>query len=157
VLSEFKPVVLWAEDSTNDAVLVDDALKELRAEGLWIRVRNAAEGIAYLRGEGMFRDRRIHPLPHVIVTDMKMPGMWGAEFIRALRSIPCLDKIPAFVLTESDFQHDRDAALDAGAVGYFRKPSDGMQWEQSLRKVLTAIGTTLEFLSAKKSIGSASA
>ncbi len=50
-----------------------------------------------------------HPLPHLILLDLMMPGMDGWEFLRERRKEPALTRIPVVLFTAA-------GGLDASAV-----------------------------------------
>ncbi|GAA3689925.1 response regulator transcription factor [Nonomuraea antimicrobica] len=59
--------------------------------------------------------------PDVVLTDLRMPGLSGAEFIRSLA-----ERVPSarvLVLTTYDGDEDVLPALTAGAIGYLLKDS----------------------------------
>jgi two-component system, OmpR family, KDP operon response regulator KdpE len=58
-------------------------------------------------------------LPDVIVVDLGLPDMDGLEVIRRLRE---WSTIPIIVLSARGQEHDKVAALDAGADDYISKP-----------------------------------
>jgi CheY-like chemotaxis protein len=77
-----------------------------------VAAQNAAEGIA------SYQDRR----PDLVITDMRMPGIGGAEVIRSLRKMDARAKIIA-VSGEANF-YDIDLfklAKEAGADAILRK------------------------------------
>lgn len=55
--------------------------------------------------------------PAVIVTDLSMPGMSGAELVDRLRQVPALSMVPIILVTG-----DADARVPEGAQVLFRKP-----------------------------------
>jgi cyclic di-GMP phosphodiesterase len=100
-------------------LLVDDepALRELlRAtlEGADVSVDEAASG---LEAEARIRRRR----PDVVVLDLRMPEMDGAELCRRLKADPRTSDIPIVLLTGADGEEARDAQR-AGAAALVRKP-----------------------------------
>ena len=71
----------------------------------------------------------------VVISDMKMPGMNGIEFIRKAREI-CPDAI-FFILTGYDINEEIEAALDEKLIkSYFRKPYDVEDIESSIRAAI---------------------
>lgn len=58
-------------------------------------------------------------LPDVIVVDLGLPDMDGLEVIRRLRE---WSAVPIIVLSARGQEHDKVAALDAGADDYISKP-----------------------------------
>ncbi len=64
------------------------------------------------------------PLPHAILTDIKMPRMDGLEFLRHLKEDPRLREIPVGFLTSSGNEETKTEALRLGASFYILKPSN---------------------------------
>jgi response regulator RpfG family c-di-GMP phosphodiesterase len=100
-------------------LLVDDepALRELlRAtlESVDIVVDEAASA---LEAETLVRRRK----PDLVVLDLRMPGMSGAEFCARLKKKPRTRDIPVVVLTAADPEDAREAEL-AGATAVVHKP-----------------------------------
>ena len=76
---------------------------------------SGAEGLHLLRHNGPFS---------VVVSDLKMVGMSGIEFLRELRKLPEGDQpLVVFCTTENDMAHIQEA-LAAGANEYIMKPFD---------------------------------
>jgi PleD family two-component response regulator len=55
----------------------------------------------------------------LILLDMNMPGMGGLETCRSIRAT---SEVAVIMLTVHDTEHDKVAALDAGADDYVTKP-----------------------------------
>jgi two-component system chemotaxis response regulator CheY len=60
--------------------------------------------------------------PDLIITDFNMPGMNGAELIKAARQLPPCRFLPMLVLTTESQEGKRAAAKAAGATGWLVKP-----------------------------------
>lgn len=65
-------------------------------------------------------------LPHVVVSDIAMPGEDGYAFMRKLRALPreCGGDTPAIALTAFSQLRDRDLAVAAGFARHLPKPVD---------------------------------
>lgn len=65
-------------------------------------------------------------LPHVVISDIAMPGEDGYSFMRRLRSLPHErgGKIPAIALTAFSQHRDRAQAIAAGFTRHLPKPVD---------------------------------
>jgi two-component system chemotaxis response regulator CheY len=73
-----------------------------------------------------------------IITDQNMPNMTGIEFIRKFRAHPSSRGVPIiFLSTESD-PASKQAAREAGAIGWIVKPFDQAQLIAAVRKVAGA-------------------
>jgi len=114
--------VLLVEDDQSDVLLLQRAflragLPKPRAVG------DGEQAVAYLAGEGAFSDRGEHPLPALVLLDLKMPRMDGFEVLRWLRARPDgLRLLPVAVLTSSAESPDIQRAYGAGANSYLVKP-----------------------------------
>lgn len=83
--------ILHIEGSEEDAFLFVRACEAAGLQGDVRDVRNGTEAVSYLKGDGSFADRNAHPLPDLIVLDLKMPAMNGFDFLKVAaggRGIP---------------------------------------------------------------------
>jgi len=85
-------------------------------------VENGDAAIEYLSGSDMYADRGDHPLPVVILLDLKLPRRSGLEVLEWLRAQPVLRRIPVVVLTSSRESQDVCRAYELGANSYLVKP-----------------------------------
>jgi CheY-like chemotaxis protein len=117
-----KKVILLAEDSPDDALVFTHVLRSAGILNPVTEVRNGAETIAYIRGEGAFGDRELHPLPTVLFLDLLMPGGDGWDVLKWLRTHPTKSTMLVVVLTGvAQRQMLREAYL-AGANSFLVKP-----------------------------------
>jgi len=82
----------------------------LVAQGYEIRVANDGEMALEIMKDWS---------PHLIITDLSMPGMNGGELCRRVRAVSML---PILVLSVRDQERQKIEALDAGADDYITKP-----------------------------------
>ena len=75
--------------------------------------------------------------PDLVVTDFKMPGLNGAEFIRRFRHQPTHAEIPLIVVTAYEDREYRYEALDAGATDYLLSPVDRQEFQARCQNLLT--------------------
>jgi diguanylate cyclase (GGDEF)-like protein len=74
--------------------------------------------------------------PDLVITDYKMPGMDGAEFIRRLRALPQGMDVPVIVITAYEDRDFRLRALDAGATDFLQSPVDHQEFVTRGRNLL---------------------
>lgn len=100
-------------------LLVDDepALRELLRATLESAEITVDEAASAAEAEALLRRR----LPDVIVLDLRMPGMSGAELARKLQASKRTQAIPIVLLTGADDEEARRAQR-AGAAALVRKP-----------------------------------
>jgi len=76
-----------------------------------------------------------HPSVKAVISDMKMPGLNGIEFIRLAKSD--FPAISCFILTGYDITDEISDALNTGLIHkYFRKPLNVLEIEKALREVI---------------------
>jgi DNA-binding response OmpR family regulator len=60
--------------------------------------------------------------PDLIILDLMMPKMNGFEFLKKIKSMPNVDKIPVLILTGLKSIEDEMKGLHEGADDYLTKP-----------------------------------
>ena len=116
-------VILLAEDDPNDVLLIQRAFqRNLVANPVQV-VRDGDEAVAYLSGQAPFADRERHPLPVLMLMDLKMPRKSGLEVLEWVRQQPGLKRLPIIVLTSSNQTPDINRAYELGANSYLVKPA----------------------------------
>src|SRR4051794_5714089 len=92
-------------------------------------VRDGQEAIDYLRGEKPYANRQEHPLPTLLLLDLKMPKLDGFEVLRWVREQRGLNRLLVIVLSNSKMVEDIDRAYDLGANSYLAKPASLREME----------------------------
>ena len=101
------PTILVAEDTHSNYVLIKAIL------GSTYHLEHAQDGMEAVT---MFEKIR----PDLIFMDMKMPNLGGLDATRIIRELS--PDIPIIALTAYAYEHDRQAALDAGCNEFLTKP-----------------------------------
>ncbi len=115
-------LILLVEDSEADIDLTLDAFREARLANKIEVCRSGQEALDYVFGQGEYADRRAHPLPDLVLLDLKMPGIDGHEVLRGIKNEPVLKRLPVIILTSSKEEADRALSYDNGANSYLVKP-----------------------------------
>jgi diguanylate cyclase (GGDEF)-like protein/PAS domain S-box-containing protein len=76
-------------------------------------------------------------LPDLVITDYKMPGMDGADFVRAFRALPGAADVPVVVVTVYEDRSYCYQALEAGATDFLLSPVDHVEFRARARNLLT--------------------
>jgi CheY-like chemotaxis protein len=121
------PTILLVEDEESDATLLCRAFAKANVLNPITLLTNGDDALAYLAGAGEYADRKKHPLPVLILLDLKLPGMTGLQLLQWKRAQPPVRRIPVVVLTMNDDPSTINSAYDLGANSYLVKPGDPAQ------------------------------
>ena len=121
--------ILLVEDDRIDAMTVMRALRDLGSTNPLHHVTDGEKALTFLRDPA-------NPRPMLILLDLNMPRMNGAEFLAVIKADDLFRAIPIVVLTTSQEDRDRLRAFDLSAAGYIVKPVDYTQFVNVMRTVL---------------------
>jgi two-component system response regulator len=116
--------VLVIDDSDDDVLLLQLAARECPDDLRFYSVNDGDEARAYLKGEGVFSNRRLYPLPAIILLNFSRGGMRACEFLAWQRTTPAFNGLLVVVWTGSDDPQAMMRVLEAGAGRVVRKPDD---------------------------------
>lgn len=122
-LNSAQAFILVAEDDENDVFLIKRAFHQAQFENPLQVVSNGEEAIAYLHGDPPFESREKHPMPALVLLDLKMPRKNGFEVLAWIRQRPEFNALPVVVLTSSQESADINRAYALGANSYLVKPA----------------------------------
>lgn len=114
--------ILLIEDNPDDEALTLRAFGKNRIANKVVVARDGVAALEYLFG--CDADGRAHPVPAVILLDLKLPRIDGLEVLRRVRADPRTSLVPVVVLTTSKETSDISEAYNLGANSYIRKPVD---------------------------------
>ncbi len=104
------------------------------ADGL-IRILGQSKHAITHENNGLRADERLTTQEYdLVILDMGLPGLDGAEILRRLRYRN--NKTPVLILTAHDKVSDRVQGLDLGADDYMTKPFDLPELEARIRALL---------------------
>lgn len=115
--------ILVVEDEPDAITLLQHAFHKAGIRNPVHTARDGDHAIAYLSGQGACADRTAHPLPHLVLLDLKLPRCSGLEVLEWIRAQPALRGLPVVILTSSKERTDVRRAYAAGANSYLVKPS----------------------------------
>jgi len=120
--------VLLVEDDPADARLIQRAFDRTAGQAAVLRLQNGDDAVAYLQGTPPFDNRVAHPLPHIVVLDIKLPRRSGLEVLQWIRTrTDDLRLLPVVMLTSSRHAVDINRAYLLGANSYLAKPETSVE------------------------------
>lgn len=119
---ETQAPILVVEDNEDDVLLIERAMRQANIKTPLRVLGDGDMAVAYLEGSAPYADRARHPLPRLMLLDLKLPRRTGFEVLTWLRAQPVLRRLPVLVLTSSGQSGDVSQAYDLGANAYLVKP-----------------------------------
>jgi len=117
-----KDTILVAEDSEGDAFVLQRAFKNADIDAELRFLEDGQDAVDYLAGKGPFGDRKVNPMPKLLLLDLRMPRLSGFDVLERIKSDPSLRRLPVAVFSSSNVDKDVDRAYDLGANSYIVKP-----------------------------------
>lgn len=127
--------LLLVEDNPDDEALT---LRAFRTHHLANRVevvRDGAEALEFLFGEGRHAGRDLTERPQVVLLDLRLPKLDGLEVLRRLRADPRTRTLPIVILTTSTEEQDQIKGYELGANSFIRKPVDFDRFSEAIRQL----------------------
>lgn len=75
-------------------------------------------------------------VPDLIITDIRMPGMRGDDFLEWVKQNESLSRIPVIMLSSEDSTSERIRMLKIGAEDYIVKPFNPLELQTRIKKIL---------------------
>jgi len=105
---------------TTEILIVEDSPTQALELQFFLEKNHFIADIAYC-GEEAWDKIQSHQ-PHIVVTDVVMPGMDGFELCQKIRTNPHTKALPLILLTQLSDSHDVIRGLECGANNFITKP-----------------------------------
>jgi CheY-like chemotaxis protein len=132
------PLVLYAEDDENDAFFMQRAFAKLRLPDALQILPTGKQVVEYLSGTGDFADRARHPMPTLLILDVKMPEMSGLEALAWVRAREEFSGLPIVMFSSSTQATDIAYCSEHDANAYLVKPANANQLVSLVSELLAA-------------------
>jgi DNA-binding response OmpR family regulator len=126
--------ILLVEDNPDDLELALHALKKNNIANHVDIARDGQEALDYLFYKGKYANST-HPLPGLILLDLKLPKVDGIEILKNLKVDRKRKLIPVVVLTSSKEERDVIESYNLGVNSYIRKPVDFDQFVETVKHI----------------------
>jgi two-component system response regulator len=127
--------ILFAEDSSDDAMLTMRALRKSGFANKLHHVKDGAEALDFLYCKGAYTSRNATEHPKLILLDLKMPKISGLEVLEKIKADPILKSIPVVILTSSKEDPDVQKCYALGANSYIAKPVESDNFFNVIKEI----------------------
>jgi CheY-like chemotaxis protein len=131
------PLVLVVDDNETDALFILRSLDNAGVKNPLRVVNDGEEFVDYMEGTGNYEDRKMYPLPGLVLLDLKLPKRDGFELLNWVRGHSKFSALPVIVLTATQELQDVNRAYQAGANSFLVKPMNFKDY-QGLSDAITA-------------------
>jgi CheY-like chemotaxis protein len=125
--------ILQVEDDPNDVFLFEYAMRKAGVMNPIQVTSDGQQAIDYLAGTGRFADRKIFPLPCLILLDLKLPRVPGLDVLKWIRQQPARRVV--IMMSASEDDTDIAAAYRLGANGYLVKPAEAVKFQDMVKAI----------------------
>ena len=125
-----KNYILWADDDTDDLMLMRHVLQDIEQTYDIREVNNGREALDYLEAA---KEQAV--LPALIILDMNMPVMNGKETLTFLKKDEALKDVPVVFFTTSNSEMDKMYCRRLG-VEMITKPPQYNRLKETVCKLL---------------------
>ena len=122
--------ILLVDDDADCRSMIREGIGELAKDCVGRELADGQEVLDYLYRRGRYADA---PPADLIFLDIAMPGPSGQTVLKQIKSDPALRGIPVVVLTGLPEGTETDQALASGADSCILKPTDPIEFFQSVR------------------------
>jgi CheY-like chemotaxis protein len=114
-------VILLVQNDKDYIYVLEQAFRKANIRNPLRIAHYGNEAILYLRGVGIYADRRSYPLPKLILLDMTNPDGSSMAVLGWIREQPHFLHVPVLILAGSGQHQDVQRAFDRGANAYLVK------------------------------------
>lgn len=130
-----RKVILIVEDNPDDEELTLRALKQSHVFHQVIVVHDGEEALEYLFNGGGNSGQELHPLPQVMLLDLKLPKVSGFDVLKHVRNDPRTQFLPVVIMTSSSEEEDIYTSYKLGANSYVRKPVEFQRFAEAVQQM----------------------
>jgi two-component system response regulator len=127
--------ILLVEDNSSDAGMTIRALNKNNLANKLLHLKDGAEALDFIFGEGKYAGRQIENRSKLILLDLKMPKVNGIEVLKRIKSDNRTKQIPVVVLTSSKENLDIQACYDLGVNSYIVKPVEFDEFQKAVSQL----------------------
>lgn len=131
---------LLVENDANEAQILDKAFAAIPDCGTVAIARNVSEAQAYLKGAGIYSNRKKFRMPSTILSSWRLDGDLGIDFLAWVKADEQLRKIPFVLLTPATASSKELAeAKTISSVRVVKKPGNPDELKIMLERLAEAM------------------
>ena len=122
--------VVVVEDEADHAQLIELALQDHGISEITV-VKSGEAAVQML----VDQPREAVPRPHLVLLDLRLPGLSGFDVLRAFRTDPSMRLVPIVILSCHGDEIQVSRCLDAGANAYVSKAARHEEFQDSVARI----------------------
>lgn len=127
--------LLLVEDNPSDVELTLRALKKNNLANKIVVTPDGERALDFIFCKGLYKERKNHKNPKLILLDLKLPKVNGLEVLKALKENEETRSIPIVVLTSSHEERDLVESYKLGVNSYITKPVDFDKFTEAIKDI----------------------
>ena len=140
-MNRTEPVVLIADDGETDQGEIRSIFQGAGFSLPPQFTRGGDEAMAYLRGDGDYRNRSQFPLPCILVMEVEMLRKNGHDVLAWQQGQTEQTRLPVYLLSAASRPEDIERAYDLGPHAYLVKPCSLDALDQMAKQLFTWLKT----------------
>ena len=125
--------IIMIEDDEGHARLIEKNIRRAGVTNEILHLRDGTSAVGFLFGpDGLSRPDH---LPFMILLDLNLPDMSGADILKRIKADPHLRRAPVIVLTTTDDKAEIDRCYDLGCNVYITKPLIYQTFAEAIRQL----------------------
>jgi CheY-like chemotaxis protein len=128
-------VILLVENDKDYIYLLEQAFRKAEIRNPLKIARYGNEAILYLRGVGIYSDRRNYPLPALIILDLTNPDGSAMALLGWIRENPDFAHVPILTVAGLNQEKEVQHAFDRGANAFLVKRENLSELTQAINSL----------------------
>lgn len=129
--------ILLVEDEKSDEILTIRSLRSSNVKEKIYVAKDGEEAIHHLTDKTPDGQAYLHPLPIVVILDLKLPKIGGRDVLHQIRLHERTKLVPVIILSSSEEEDDLIKCYSFGANSYIQKPVDFEEFSSVIRQIGT--------------------
>jgi two-component system response regulator len=127
--------ILLIEDNPDDVTLTIGALKKGKVSNKVHVLKDGAEALDFIFGQGSYTHRREGEHVQLILLDLNLPKIHGLDVLRKIKTDERTKSIPVIIMTASQEERGVMQSYKLGAQGCVVKPFDFSKFVEAVSEL----------------------